>query len=252
MGSADSWGDPILIGLAQTHRVLAVDLPGHGWSDAPTDAGRYALPRLVADLDDLLGKLGVRRADWVGYSMGGRIALGAALLAPERVARLVLESSTAGLETESERQERRASDELLAERLERDGMKAFLDAWSELPLFASQRRLARAVQDAERERRLRSRPEALAACLRGLGTGAQPSFWDRLPEVRSSVLLITGEEDQKFEALAERMAAKLSRSQHVVIPGAGHATHLEAPEAWLQAVTPWLSGTAQRGNEAAG
>jgi 2-succinyl-6-hydroxy-2,4-cyclohexadiene-1-carboxylate synthase len=251
MGSADSWGDRILSGLARSHRVMAVDLPGHGGSDAPAEPARYALPAVVEDLADLLGELGAPHADWVGYSMGGRVALGAALLAPERVTRLVLEGASAGLESDADRRERRASDEALAARLESEGMEAFLDVWSAQPLLASQRRLPQAVRDAERRRRLQNRPEALAACLRGLGTGVQPSLWNRLTEVRCPVLLVTGEEDEKFTALAQRMAAQLPRSDHVVVPSAGHAVHLEAPETWLEAVTPGLSGSTRSGSEAA-
>jgi 2-succinyl-6-hydroxy-2,4-cyclohexadiene-1-carboxylate synthase len=252
MGSADTWGDRILSTLARSHRVLAVDLHGHGRSDAPVDPGRYAMKTVVADLDHLLGQLAVPRADWVGYSMGGRIALAAAVLIPERVSRLVLEGATAGLEVEAERRERRESDELLAQRLEREGLEAFLDAWAAQPLLATQRRLPQAVRTAERERRLRNRPEALAACLRGLGAGTQPSFWDQLGEVQSPVLLVTGEEDRKFTALAERMATVLPSAQHVVVHSAGHAVHLEAPQAWLEAVTPGLSGSTRRESEVAG
>jgi 2-succinyl-6-hydroxy-2,4-cyclohexadiene-1-carboxylate synthase len=252
MGSADTWGERILATLARTHRVLAVDLPGHGGSDAPADPGRYALEVVIRDLAHLLSELGAPRADWVGYSMGGRIALGAAVLAPERVSRLVLEGATAGLESDAERRERRESDEVLARRLEHEGLEAFLDDWAAQPLMATQRRLPQTVRAAERERRLRNRPEALAACLRGLGTGTQPPLWHRLGEVRGSVLLVTGEEDQKFTALARRMTTLLPRAQHVLVPSVGHAVHLEAPEAWLEAVTPGLSASTQPQSEASG
>jgi 2-succinyl-6-hydroxy-2,4-cyclohexadiene-1-carboxylate synthase len=252
MGSADSWGERILSGLARSHRVLAVDLPGHGWSDAPTDPAKYALHAVVEDIASLMGEMGMPRADWIGYSMGGRVALGAAVLAPERVGRLVLEGASPGIELESERKERRESDELLARSLEIEGMRPFLDAWSELPLFASQRRLPQVVRDLERKRRLQNRPDSLAACLRGLGTGAQPSLWDRLPELKSPVLLLTGAEDEKFGRIAERMVERLpTTSQHIVVPSAGHAVYLEAPEAWLEAVTPWLSGGTVRAAETA-
>jgi 2-succinyl-6-hydroxy-2,4-cyclohexadiene-1-carboxylate synthase len=97
------------------------------------------------------------------------------------------------------------------------------------------------VRAAERARRLRNDPRALAACLRGLGTGAQPSFWDRLTEVRAPALLLTGEEDAKFTDIARGMAAALPECLHVGVPSAGHAVHLEAPDAWLEAVNAWLT-----------
>lgn len=239
-GSIDAWGDRILGGLAETHRVIAVDLPGHGRSDAPTEPAPYALGEVVAALAELLGEMGAPRAHWIGYSMGGRIALGAALLAPERVDRLVLEGASPGLEDEDERKARREQDEALAKRLEREGIAPFVDAWAELPLFETQRRLPEAVRAAQKERRLRNDPAALAACLRGLGTGVQPSFWDRLGDVRARTLLVTGEEDGKFTDVAEQMARRIPECRQVVVPGVGHAVHLEASGAWLEAVRGWV------------
>ncbi|HEX9710415.1 MAG TPA: 2-succinyl-6-hydroxy-2,4-cyclohexadiene-1-carboxylate synthase [Candidatus Thermoplasmatota archaeon] len=241
-GSVEAWGKRVLDGLAGTWRVLAVDLPGHGLSDAPRTPERCRLEEVVEDLCHVLGELGAPRARWIGYSMGGRVALGAAVLRPERVERLVLEGASPGLADEAERRERRGADEALARRLESDGIGAFVDHWASLPLFATRSRLPPSVRAAERERRLLNRPEALAACLRGLGTGVQPSLWERLPEVAAPTLLLTGDDDDKFTRLAERMAAGLPEAVHVGVPGAGHTVHLEAPEAWLEAVTGFLGG----------
>jgi 2-succinyl-6-hydroxy-2,4-cyclohexadiene-1-carboxylate synthase len=239
-GSAAAWGERILSGLAEARRVIAVDLPGHGRSDAPDGPEGYALPALVEDLCDVLDELRAPAADWVGYSMGGRVALGAAVLAPERVARLVLEGASPGLATEEERAARREQDEALARRIETSSIEAFVDEWVALPIFASQRRLSERVRAAERERRLGNDPRALAACLRGLGTGSQPSFWERLPEVRAPVLLLTGEEDTKFTGIAAQMSGRLPNARAAVVSVAGHCVHLEAPEPWLEVVRAWL------------
>ena len=83
---------------------------------------------------------------------------------------------------------------------------------------------------------MRNNPEALAACLRGLGTGAQPSFWDDLPGIRVPALVLAGEEDQKFSTLARRMAGMIQGAELRLIPRAGHSIHLENPFAWLAAV----------------
>jgi 2-succinyl-6-hydroxy-2,4-cyclohexadiene-1-carboxylate synthase len=239
-GSVEAWGDRILAGLAKSYRVIAVDLPGHGRSDAPDDPTRYALPSVVEDLSYLLGELSAVNAHWVGYSMGGRVALGAALLTPERVGRLVLEGASPGLASSEERSARRAQDEALALRLEAEGIESFVEEWAALPLFDSQRRLPQSLRDAQRARRLGNDPHALAACLRRLGTGAQPSFWDRLAEVRAPVLLLTGEEDRKFTDVAATMARSLPECHALIVPSAGHAVHLESPEPWLEAVKSWL------------
>jgi 2-succinyl-6-hydroxy-2,4-cyclohexadiene-1-carboxylate synthase len=115
-------------------------------------------------------------------------------------------------------------------------MEAFVDHWLGLPLFATQGKLPSEVRAAARERRLRNSPETLAACLRGLGIGAQPSFWDRLGEIQAPTLLLAGEEDKKFTETARKMAAEIPEASLLVIPRAGHAIHLENAFAWLAAV----------------
>ncbi|MFO7587691.1 MAG: 2-succinyl-6-hydroxy-2,4-cyclohexadiene-1-carboxylate synthase [Gemmatimonadota bacterium] len=242
-GSSESWGEPLVAGLAERSRVLAVDLPGHGASDAPVDPGRYALEAVVADLCDLLDATGTGSATWVGYSMGGRIALGAAVLAPGRVRRLVLESASPGLSTEEERSARRFADAALARRIRAEGIAWFVDKWERLPPFATQARLPAGVLAAQRERRLANDPAALAACLGGLGTGSQPSFWEDLAGVRAPTLLLAGAEDLKFREIGRRMADGLPAARLEVAAGAGHAVHLEAPAAWLAAVRGFLAET---------
>ena len=78
--------------------------------------------------------------------------------------------------------------------------------------------------------RLRSKPAGLARALRGLGTGALPSLWGRLGEIAVPVALVVGERDRKFTAIASDMARALAEAEVIVVPGAGHAVHLEAPE----------------------
>ena len=129
-GSAAAWGD-LAPRLAARHRVIAIDLPGHGLSDAPADVARYTMPRVVADLAALLALLDAVPAHWLGYSMGGRLALYLALARPDLVRSLVLESASPGLATAAERQARQSQDAALAERIENDSVAAFVDsiAW---------------------------------------------------------------------------------------------------------------------------
>jgi len=244
-GSVEAWGEPLLDRLAADgRRVLAVDLPGHGRSGVPADPARCAMEAQLDDLEEALDTLGVGRAAWVGYSMGARLALGAAVLRPGRVAALVLESGSPGLATEPERRKRREADEALAARLEADDPDAlarFVDDWMALPLFETQRRLPAEVLARERRRRLGNDPLGLAASLRVFGTGSQPSLWDRLDEVRAPTLLLTGALDAKFEALADRMASRIPQAVRATVPGAGHAVHLERPDAWVERVTGFLA-----------
>jgi pimeloyl-ACP methyl ester carboxylesterase len=127
----------------------------------------------------------------------------------------------------SERAARQRSDAALADRIEQIGVEAFAAEWAELPLWEGQPERVRAAANADR---LRNTPGGLAAALRGLGTGALPSLWDRLAELAMPVTLIAGERDAKFREIAERMAERLPDARIELIPGAGHAAHLERPE----------------------
>lgn len=236
-GGAGAWPPPLRAGLERAFRTIAVDLPGHGAAPPRTAPADWALERLVDELCAVLDACGVRRALWVGYSMGGRLALGAAALRRERVAALVLEGASPGLRSAAERAQRRAADDALAAKLEREGLPAFVDHWLAQPLFATQRALGPERLEAERRRRLRCDAASLAACLRGLGSGSQPPLWDALEKLGAPALLLAGALDAKFCALAREMAAHLPDARVRELAGCGHAAHLEDPDAWLAAVS---------------
>jgi 2-succinyl-6-hydroxy-2,4-cyclohexadiene-1-carboxylate synthase len=240
-GSGSAWGETLTGALASRCRVVAPDLVGHGSSAHPHDPRRYAPERVLADVAAVQAALVEGPATWIGYSMGGRLALAGALERVAPVEALVLESASPGLESAVERAERRRADEAWARRLDEEGIEAFVDAWLAQPLFATQRDLSPELRRDERARRLEQDPRALAACLRGLGTGVQTSHWDELERLSVPVLLVTGERDAKFTALARRMEARLPAGRHEPVAGAGHAVHLEAPAAWLERVTAFLA-----------
>ncbi len=165
-----------------------------------------------------------KRAVYVGYSMGGRIALRLALDRPELVSALVLVSSTAGIDDEAARTERIASDEALADTVMRDGVDTFLEQWLAQPLFAT------VPPDAPglRERHDLS-ARYLAHCLRVLGAGAMEPMWDRLPELAMPVALVTGKADAKYEKVALSMLERMRGDVvHVRLDG-GHSLPLEQP-----------------------
>ncbi len=249
-GCAALW-QPHAVRWAARFRVIGLDLLGHGDSAAPADPARYALAHALADLAALLDALDVSSCALLGYSMGGRLALAFALEHPERVRALVLESASAGIEDAGERAARARDDAALAARIERDGVAAFVDDWMAQPLFASQAGLGPAVRAAARSQRLQNSVHGLANALRGLGAGAQPSYWDRLGRLTLPTLLLAGERDAKFRALAVAMQARLPAAHLEVIPGAGHATHLENPGAFSARVEAFLSAAGrQPGREA--
>lgn len=239
-GSAATWR-PHLPRFARYRRTIAVDVIGHGRSAAPPDGERYRMERCVEDLLLLLDTLDVARFDLLGYSMGGRVALRLAVAAPERVAALILESASPGLANVAERDARVAADEALAASIGRDGLDAFVDRWERLPLFSSQAALPPRVRARLRRQRLQNTPLGLMNSLRGMGTGRQEPLWDRLPLLDIPTLLVVGELDETYRAIGRRMAAALPRADLAVVPGAGHAVHLEQPAAFAQAVRSFLT-----------
>ena len=239
-GSAASWSS-VIHDLAELRRVIAVDIIGHGASSAPEDPSHYAFEQALHDLADVTDQLGIARAAWLGYSLGGRLALGMAVDHPERVSSLILESATAGIQHEKERLQRAAADQELARRIEEAGIEAFVDEWERLPIWESQRTLPAEVLQFQREIRLRNRAVGLANSLRGMGQGAQPSYWDRLDEIDVPVLLMAGALDRKFVGIAGQMGVRIAGAQLSVIPDAGHAVHLERPGEFLEGVREFLA-----------
>lgn len=239
-GSSESWRR-FLPAWSQRYRTIAVDLLGHGKTEAPTDPARYRMEQAAADLTALLDALEIDSAHVLGYSMGGRLALSLAMSAPQRVRSLILESSSPGLRTQEERAARIRQDEALAQRIEREGLAPFVAYWENLPLFASVRRLPEDVQLALRRQRLANSPAGLAASLRGMGTGAQPSWWEYLHQLPMPVLLIAGEEDEKFVYIARKMHALIPHSRFELAEHAGHIVHVEVPDIFDTMVIKFLT-----------
>lgn len=243
-GTSRAW-DGVLAHLpAERYRPLALDLPGHG---EQTDA-----PRPIT-FDGCMASVlerSPKRFVLAGYSMGGRIGLRVALAAPARVERLVLIGVTAGIEDARERARRRDSDGGLADDLERGSFERFIERWRAQPLFegepANVSSLARADQR-------RNRPDALAAVLRGVGTGEMRPLWDRLGELEMPVTVVVGDRDVKFQETGRRIVELIRRAELRVVPAAHHVP-LENPRAVAEAISYGLhaqSGAHRDGDLAA-
>lgn len=239
-----SW-EAVAEALAPRRQVVVVDLPGHGRS-----AGvRLAFPEAAAAIGGTGG-----RAAYVGYSLGGRLCLRLALDHPHLVTSLVLVSASPGIADPEARAERRAADERLASTIEADGTGAFLDRWLAQPLFAGLR-----PPPGDLAGRRANAPSGLAAALRLLGTGSQEPLWDRLPGLSVPTLAVAGEDDARFADVARRMAAAVPGGpgapgtaasvpgtgggggmELVLVPGAGHAVHLQAPQRLAAVVDAFL------------
>jgi 2-succinyl-6-hydroxy-2,4-cyclohexadiene-1-carboxylate synthase len=244
-------GDPVVLvhGFTQTgrvwtviagalsahHEVFALDAPGHGGS-SQVAAG---LPDGADLMVETAARSGASPAAWVGYSMGGRYALHVALGHPGVVDRLVLVSATAGIEDPDERAERRARDDELAARLEREGVEVFVDRWLQLPMFQTL-----PPDAAERSDRLSNTAAGLAASLRRAGTGTQEPLWDRLASLRMPVLVIAGALDTTYVDHARRLADGIGdNATLMVLEDAGHACHLERPVEFTELLTRFLAGS---------
>jgi 2-succinyl-6-hydroxy-2,4-cyclohexadiene-1-carboxylate synthase len=212
----------------ERYRPLALDLRGHG--DA-RDARPITFEAVVADV----ATAAPERFVLCGYSLGGRVALHVALAHPDRVSRLVLVASTAGIDDPALRDERRAADEKLAADTERGTIEAFADRWMHQPLFAGTPSGAAAHWRADI---LRNDPAALAAVLRGLGAGAMDPLWDRLGELDGMpVTIIAGERDGRYAAIGRRLTGAVSGARLLLVPGAGHGLPREAPQAVAAAIS---------------
>src|SRR5262249_41721293 len=188
------------------------------------------LPEAEAELLELWEREGVQRCHLIGYSQGGRIALWAACNHPERLLSLTTIGAHAGFEGD-DRARRREEDAALADRIERQGIDWLAAHWAALPIFAGVARRGPdflAQLDAARRH---NDPARLAAQLRGMGAGAIEPFWDRLDRVGVRTLLVVGADDERYVAYANRLRSVIRDSAVAVIPGAGHAAHLERPDA---------------------
>jgi 2-succinyl-6-hydroxy-2,4-cyclohexadiene-1-carboxylate synthase len=222
------WARLLAAGAAERFDVLAPDLRGHG--DA-SDLRPVDLDSVLADIDALAPP----RFTLLGYSQGGRIALHAALdprIAP-RVTRLALIGASPGIADPIERANRRRVDTTLAAQIEGETIEAFAARWAQTPVLADLSPELAAEAHADR---LHNDPAGLAAALRGLGTGALPSLWERLDTLRMPVALIAGERDEKFKALAWEMAKRIPRAQVEIVPGSGHQVHLQQPVSVLSSL----------------
>lgn len=214
----------------ESYQLIMIDILGHGKSDSPSDQNRYDIKSVAADLAFFLEQLNIEKAHVLGYSMGGRLALTFSILYPEKVASLILESSSPGLQLAEEKKARIQQDEKLANMILDQGLEEFVHYWEDIPLFSSQKLLEAKVQEQIRIHRLEQNPIGLANSLKGMGTGKQPSWWPELSDIKKPLLLLCGELDTKFCQLNGNMKDYAPHAQLHMFLEAGHAIHVEKPD----------------------
>ncbi|MGK2930098.1 MAG: alpha/beta fold hydrolase [Acidimicrobiales bacterium] len=219
--------EPIAADLQRDHTVIRVDAPGHGMS-AEVMAGLRDGGRMIADQGG--------EAVYLGYSMGGRYLIHLALANPELVRGLILVGATAGIDDPTERADRAEADRTMAERVRTMGLVEFVKWWVANPMFAGIPSQHQFLLE-----RMENTVEGLANSLLQAGTGNQDPTWDRLDRLDMPALVVAGALDDKFAVLGERLAASIGANATLaLVPDAGHAAHLEQPEAFLEIVRGWL------------
>ena len=234
LGNCQDFG-VVLPELSQHFYCITPDLPGHG--QTLTQPGSYTFETTTQTLLSLLDLLSIEQACILGYSMGGRLALYMIWRFPERFSRAVLESASPGLRTRRERRERKQKDWAIAQQIETTPLPKFLTHWYKNPLFHSLKTHPELYQ-AMLMRRQNNHPTELANALRGFSSGSQPSLWKNLSKIKPPLLLLVGDQDNKFVSIAQQIAEVYHQNSATVqiCSSCGHNVHLESPRQYAQAV----------------
>lgn len=238
--------------LSETHCVYALDFLGHGKSSKPHDASLYSFEAHVRMVEAFLEQVACidaqgskRRAHVIGYSMGGRIALGLAFSEKDLLYSLVLESCNFGPANNEERIAARERNRAWAQQLRSAGIEKFVEHWEALPLFESQRETG--FDEVLRPERVANDAEAMALCLEGAGKHAMPDSAKTHAVIASTwipVKYLWGYDDAKTEPVAHRLEHD---GIDVTSFGTGHNVHLEALMLYGTVVQEFLSGIEPKG-----
>jgi len=221
--------------------IVGVRLPGHG--SVPWGLELDGFDDAVREIAQLLP---VEGAHLLGYSMGGRVALGLAEATAERVLSVTAVGAHPGIADLRAREARHEVDLGWATQLRSAGLTSFVDAWEKLPLFASQALLSADALAAQRTSRLAHTPEGLARALEILGTGAMRPLGARLSEARVPVRFAVGALDRDYVAHARSMSRRSPFVEAWIVSGVGHNLTLEAPSELARIVDSLTSGVESR------
>jgi 2-succinyl-6-hydroxy-2,4-cyclohexadiene-1-carboxylate synthase len=237
MGSSQDYAGIASI-LENDYYCIAIDLPGHGDTIVNGADNCYSMEETAASIIEFLNQKKISKCHLVSYSMGGRLGLYLVIKYPEYFDKVILESSSPGLKTEKERIERIEQDRKLAQNILDNDFKEFIEAWYRQPLFASLRRDETKLKKMMESRR--ENKEGYALSLLYMGTGVQPSLWKDLKKIKSPTLLLAGELDVKFKAIAEEMVVSIPGANMNIFPDAGHNVHFEMPVNYSEVVKNFL------------
>jgi len=208
--------------LSKHYKLVLWDMRGHGHSDYPEDSSAYSEALTVGDMAALLDEVGAPRAIVGGLSLGGYMSLAFYRAHPEQVSALLIIDTGPGFKKDDAREtwNKRALD--TAERFEREGLSV--------------------LKSGSRERSTVSHRDAsgLARAARGMLTQRDARVIEVLPAIKVPSLVVVGADDTPFLAASDYMAAKIPGAKKLVIPAAGHAVNIDQPQAFIDAVLPFL------------
>jgi len=239
--SGRSWRE-VMAAMAAGYQWIVPDLRGHGQTRIEPGAP-CTMDACLSDIEMLWDHLGIERTHLVGYSMGGRLALHVATHRPDRLLSLLTIGAHAGLD-DGAREGRRLGDEALAQRIEQDGLEAFVNYWGSLPLFAGLERRGPSFVAQLRAERMGNTVAGLAASLRGMGAGVMEPLWNDLPRVGVPSTFVAGQLDHGYVASARRLAAAVPNGRVEIVLRAGHAVHQERPDAFARVLSGHLAAAA--------
>ncbi|HEX7357251.1 MAG TPA: 2-succinyl-6-hydroxy-2,4-cyclohexadiene-1-carboxylate synthase [Ignavibacteriaceae bacterium] len=238
-GCAEDWF-PVFEQIPDKYNCLALDIIGHGKSDAPGSSMHYSIDSIMSQIKYVKDHLTQNKIFLLGYSMGGRIALTYASMYPEDVKGLILEASSAGIKNDEERQKRYEEDLKLAEFIETHTMEEFIEMWHDQEIFNTQRRFSNDKLKKIKKKKASGSKTGYANILKGFSTGIMPPVHDKLKKIPLKVLLITGDLDTKFTGINARLAKRFFKAKHKIVRNSGHNTHLEEPKRFIEIVLNYL------------
>ncbi|HEX9253268.1 MAG TPA: 2-succinyl-6-hydroxy-2,4-cyclohexadiene-1-carboxylate synthase [Ignavibacteriaceae bacterium] len=238
-GCAEDWF-PVFEQMPDKYNCIAMDIVGHGKSDAPGNVVNYNIESIINQIKFVKDHLTPNKIFLLGYSMGGRIALSYASVYPEDLKGLILESSSAGIKNDEERQKRYEEDLKIAEFIETHTLEEFIEMWQDQELFNTQRRFSNDKLKKFKKKKASGSKIGYANSLKGFSTGIMPPVHDKLKKIPLKVLLITGDLDSKFTGINARLAKRFFKAKHKIVRNSGHNTHLEDSKRFIEIVLNYL------------
>lgn len=221
--TSQMWKDQV-DALSKHHRLILWDMRGHGQSDYPQDPACYSEALTIGDIAALLDEVGAPKAIVGGLSLGGYMSLAFYRAYPDRVRALLIIDTGPGFKKDEAREawNKRARD--TAERFERDGLDGLM--------LTGRERASASHRDAR----------GLALAARGMLPQHDARVIELLPAIKVPSLIVVGADDTPFLAASDYMAAKIPGARKVVIESAGHVVNIHRPQAFIDAVLPFLAG----------